>query len=105
LLGELIGKLLYYRKENELPKSYHVLFEFDDNSSLTFQSSLYGFLEIADHQQIRTHKYAGNIGISPDDKNFTWLYFTDVLSKNKKRPIKGLLGLQSDISELWTRRA
>ncbi len=100
LLGELIGKLLYHRSGSELPKNYHVLFEFDDNSSLSFQSSLYGFLEIVDQEQLRSHKYAGKIGISPDDKNFTWLYFTDVLIKNETKPLKALLGLQSDISGL-----
>jgi len=59
LLGELIGKLLYHRNDSELPKNYHVLFEFDDNSSLTFQSSLYGFLEIVDPEKLKMHKYAG----------------------------------------------
>ena len=100
MLGELIGKLLYHRNDSELPKNYHVLFEFDDNTSLSFQSSLYGFLEIVTPEQLKMHKYAGNIGISPDDKNFTWLYFTDVLSGKENRPVKSLLGLQSDISGL-----
>lgn len=100
LLGELIGKLLYHRNDSELPKNYHVLFEFDDNTSLSFQSSLYGFLEIVDPEQLKSHKYAGNIGISPDDKNFTWIYFTEVLSRNENKPVKALLGLQSDISGL-----
>lgn len=100
LLGELIGKLLYHKDESEIPEIYHVLFKFDDNTSLTFQSSLYGFLEIDDTEQLKVHKYAGNIGISPDDKNFTYSYFKSVLLRNEKKPVKALLGLQSEISGL-----
>ncbi|UCH14788.1 MAG: hypothetical protein JSV22_02205 [Bacteroidales bacterium] len=100
LLGELIGKLLYHKDESEIPEVYHVLFEFDDNTSLSFQSSLYGFLEIDDPEQLEEHKYAGNIGISPDDKKFTYSYFKNVLLRNEKKPVKALLGLQTDISGL-----
>jgi formamidopyrimidine-DNA glycosylase len=100
LLGEIIGKFQYQSENKEIPSNYHVLFEFDDDTILTFQSSLYAFLQVADKEQLKNHKYAGSLGPTPLDKQFTYSYFADVLSKNKNKGIKGLLNLQSDISGL-----
>lgn len=100
LLGEIIGKFLYHHEADQIPLKYHVLFEFEDRTALTFQSSLYAFLEVIDKEQLKNHKYAGNLGPSPVDNTFTYSYFADVLSKYKNRGIKGVLNLQSEISGL-----
>lgn len=100
MLGEIIGKFLYHSKDDEIPPNYHVLFKFEDGTALTFQSSLYAFLEVADKEQLENHKYAGNLGPSPIDKEFTYSYFDNVLSRYKNRGIKGVLNLQSEISGL-----
>jgi formamidopyrimidine-DNA glycosylase len=100
MLGELIGKLLYHKSSSEVPQIYHVLFEFNDGTSLTFLPSLYGFLEVTDGDQLGKHKYAGNIGISPDNMEFTYKYFRDVLHSNESKPLKAVLGLQSQVSGL-----
>lgn len=100
LLGEIIGKFRYYQDENEIPDDYHILFKFKDNEALTFKSSLYAFLVVADRDELDNHKYAGNIGPSPLDKEFTFSYCTDFLNKYKNRGIKGVLNLQSEIAGL-----
>jgi formamidopyrimidine-DNA glycosylase len=100
VLGELIGKFRYLEDEKDFPDSYHVLFQFTDGSALSFQSSLYAFLLAADKEEIHDHKYAGNIGPSPVDEEFTYSYFCDILSKYNNRGIKGVLNLQGELSGL-----
>ena len=100
ILGEVIGKFQYYPDLSDLPSKYHVIFEFEDKSALTFQSSLYAFIMALSLEEIENHKYAGNIGPSPLDKEFTYPYFLKFLSKYENRAIKGVLNLQSEISGL-----
>lgn len=101
LLGEIIGKFLYHKNQSEIPKKYHVLFDFDDGASLTFQSSLYAFLEVATKEELNEHKYAGNLGPSPDnDDEFSYRFFADLLSRYEKKAIKAVLNMQSEISGL-----
>lgn len=100
LLGEIIGKFHYHEYEKDLPTNYHVLFQFNDGTFLTFQSSLYAFLLVLTEQQLQDHKYAGNIGPSPVDEEFTYHYFDDFISKYNNRAIKGVLNLQGELSGL-----
>jgi formamidopyrimidine-DNA glycosylase len=100
MFGEIIGKFLYFEKGKSLPQKFHVLFQFDDGTSLTFQSSLYAFLTVATEEEKNLHKYAGRIGLSPNEKDFTLDYFNRILVQNEKKPIKALLNLQDQISGL-----
>lgn len=100
LLGEVIGKFRYYEDEKEILDNYHILFKFKDQKALTFQSSLYAFIVVADQEELKKHKYAGNIGPSPLDEEFTYEYFNKVLTNYKNRGIKGVLNIQSEIAGL-----
>ncbi|NMC77544.1 MAG: hypothetical protein GYA60_09675 [Candidatus Methanofastidiosa archaeon] len=100
MLGEIIGKFSYFEKTNSLPSKYHVAFQFSDESYLTFQSSLYAFLTIATREEKRMHRYAGNIGPSPNEPDFSQDYFLKVMSQNEKKPIKAALNMQDLISGL-----
>jgi formamidopyrimidine-DNA glycosylase len=100
LLGEIIGKFHYYEDIKEIPDNFHILFKFKDQTALTFQSSLYAFIVVADMEELKNHKYAGNIGLSPLDKKFTYEYFKNLLNNYKNRGIKGVLNIQSEIAGL-----
>ena len=100
MFGEIIGKFSYIEKGESLPLKYHVIFQFDDGSSLTFQSSLYAFLTVATREEKEMHRYAGNVGPSPNESNFSLDYFLQVLSNNEKKPIKSALNIQDQISGL-----
>lgn len=100
VFGEIIGKFHYLEEEKDFLDSYHVLFKFTDGSALSFRSSLYAFLLAADKEEIHDHKYAGNIGLSPVDEEFTYSYFHDILSKYENKGIKGVLNLQGELSGL-----
>lgn len=100
VLGEIIGKFHYFEDGKDFPDNYQVLFKFKDGSLLSFQSSLYSFLLATDKKGIDDHKYAGNIGPSPFENEFTYTYFMELLSKYENRAIKGVLNLQSEMSGL-----
>lgn len=100
LLGEIIGKFRFCTDIDQIPSEYHIIFKFEEGTALTFQSSLYAFLVVADEKQLKEHKYAGNIGLTPLDKEFTYSYFDKLLSQYKNRGIKGVLNLQGEISGL-----
>ncbi|MDY6964726.1 MAG: DNA-formamidopyrimidine glycosylase family protein [Halobacteriota archaeon] len=85
LLGEIIGKFLYQEDPSEIPEKYHLLFDFDDGTSLTFQSSLYAFLEVAEKDELSIHRYAGNLGPSPVDNEFTYPFFFPIFYQGMKR--------------------
>lgn len=100
IFGEVIGKFHYYSDLSDLPSKYHVIFKFEDGTSLTFQSSLYAFILALNSEEIENHRYAGNIGPSPLNNDFTYHYFEEFLSNNENRAIKGVLNLQSEMSGL-----
>lgn len=100
MFGEIIGKFLYFQNEKSLPQKFHVLFQFDDGTKMSFQSSLYAFLTVATEEEKNLHKYAGSIGHSPNEEEFTSDYFNSILLQNEKKPIKALLNIQEQISGL-----
>ena len=100
MFGEIIGKFSYLEKGDSLPQKFHVSFQFDDGSNMTFQSSLYAFLTVATKDEKKIHRYAGNIGPSPNEIEFTSGYFNQILSQNEKKPIKAALNVQDQISGL-----
>lgn len=100
MFGEIIGKFLYLEKRQSLPQKYHVKFQFDDDSNMTFQSSLYAFLTVATMEEKRNHRYAGNIGPSPNEIGFSPKYFKRILLQNDKKPIKAVLNMQEQLSGL-----
>ncbi len=99
LFGEVVGKLMLFDK-NDYPGNFHVKFVFDDDSVLIFMSTLYAFVEIFDMDEITAHKYAGNIGISPGNKKFTYGLFCKVLSNNQNDSLKAMLVKQGEMSGL-----
>lgn len=100
LLGEIIGKLLYHDHKNQAPKASHVRFEFHDQTTLSFQSSLYAFLEVANREQMQQHKYAGHIGLAPNDPAFSYAHFVRLFEKYPKKPLKAFLNQQDEIAGL-----
>jgi formamidopyrimidine-DNA glycosylase len=99
LFGEIVGKILFCKKNDE-SKPYHLKFIFNDESIMILQSSLYAFALVLGKKEIDKHEYADNIGISPDDKDFTFEYFKGVLSANQNISVKSVLLKQDEISGL-----
>jgi len=100
MFGEIIGKFSYIEKGDSLPQKFHFSLQFDNDSNMTFQSSLYAFLTVATREEKKMHRYAGNIGPSPNEIDFTFDYFNQILLQNEKKPIKAVLNVQDQISGL-----
>ncbi|MBU0647981.1 bifunctional DNA-formamidopyrimidine glycosylase/DNA-(apurinic or apyrimidinic site) lyase [Patescibacteria group bacterium] len=83
--------------QTKLPNKYsHVIFEFEDHSTLFFNDQRqFGYLQIVDHQQLDSIK--SQFGIEPLTKNFTFKNFRRVLS-DKNTYLKNILLNQKHIA-------
>ena len=94
LLGECGGKVLYHPPGAQVPVKYHLRISFEDGSSLTATTQMWGAMELYEQGQESNRQYVRNMKPTPIEPEFTFEYFTalvDNLSKMEKRSVKGLL--------------
>jgi formamidopyrimidine-DNA glycosylase len=94
LLGECGGKVLYHLPGAPAPAKYHLCVSFEDGSSLTATTQMWGAMELYEHGQENDRQYVRDMKPTPVEAAFTFEYFTaliDTLSKLEKRSVKGLL--------------
>jgi len=94
VLGECGGRLLYHEPGTDLPPKYHLLLEFDDASSMSVTTQMWGAMELFEKGKELERKYIKGMRPTPVDKEFTFRYFSglvDELLGGEKRSVKGLL--------------
>lgn len=94
VLGECGGKILFHSADCQLPAKYHLWIEFEDGSSFTATTQMWGAMELFEAGQEQERQYIKNMRITPVDPAFTFAYFSgliDELLKGEKRSTKGLL--------------
>ncbi len=94
VLGECGGKALYHPAGTVLPKKYHLLMTFEDGSSLTVTTAMWGAMELYEKGQERKRQYIRDMRTTPVDKAFTAEYFSGLVRevlRGGKRSVKGLL--------------
>lgn len=94
VLGECGGRILYHPADSELPERYHLWIEFEDGSSLTVTTQMWGAMELFEAGKEQERQYIKGMRITPVEKAFTYKYFSgliDELLKGEKRSTKGLL--------------
>ncbi len=94
LFGECGGKILYHLPGNPLPGKYHLLLEFDDGSSLTAMTQMWGAMELYAAAEELQRQYIKDMRPTPLEPIFTNTYFStmiDDLLKGQKRSVKSLL--------------
>lgn len=94
VLGECGGKILYHPADSELPEKYHLWIEFEDGSSLTVTTQMWGAMELFEAGKEQERQYIKGMRVTPVEKGFTFKYFSaliDDLLKGEKRSTKGLL--------------
>lgn len=94
VLGECGGRILYHPADFELPERYHLWIEFEDESSLTVTTQMWGAMELFEAGKEQERQYIKGMRITPVEKAFTYKYFSaliDDLLKGEKRSTKGLL--------------
>jgi formamidopyrimidine-DNA glycosylase len=94
VLGECGGKVLYHPAGASLPEKYHLCLGFEDGSSLTVMTQMWGSMELFEAGQEQERKYIKGMRLTPDDPGFTYEYFSsliDELLQGEKRSLKSLL--------------
>jgi formamidopyrimidine-DNA glycosylase len=94
VLGECGGKVLFHPTGESIPKKYHLYLLFEDGSSLTITTQMWGAMELYETGQERKRQYIRGMRRTPTEKTFTAEYFTDLvraLAQGEKRSVKGLL--------------
>ena len=85
------GKLLYHAPGEKLPKNYHLGWEFEDGSALTFAMQMWGGVKLLDQSQFdqKPHDEAGVEPLSPE---FTLEHFSQMLDEYPEKTSKGIKG-------------
>jgi len=94
LLGECGGRILFHPAGAELPARYHLWLEFEDGSSLTTFTQMWGAMELYEAGLEKERQYVKGMRTTPVDPEFNYDYFSgliDELLHGDKRSVKSLL--------------
>jgi formamidopyrimidine-DNA glycosylase len=94
VLGECGGKVMFHPAGTRPPDKYHLRLVFEDGSSLTAMTQMWGAMELYEKGKERERKYIKDMRTTPVEAGFTFEYFCgliDVVSKIEKKSAKGLL--------------
>lgn len=94
LFGECGGRVLYHPPGSREPAKYHLRLAFEDGSSFTATTQMWGAMELHEGGSERDRKYVRDMKTTPVDPGFTFRYFNSLVDKvagEGKRSVKGLL--------------
>jgi formamidopyrimidine-DNA glycosylase len=94
LFGECGGRLLHHQAGSALPEKYHLWLTFEDGSSLTAMTQMWGAMELYEAGQEQDRQYVKGMRPAPTDAEFAFDYFSgliDALRIGEKRSAKALL--------------
>jgi formamidopyrimidine-DNA glycosylase len=94
LFGELGGRLLYHAADVQIPKKYHLIITFEDDTFLTAMTQMWGAMELYESGKEQERQYVKGMKPTPIEPEFTFGYFSgliDSLLEGEKRSVKGLL--------------
>lgn len=94
VLGECGGKILFHPAGTEVPAKYHLWLEFEDGSSFTVTTQMWGAMELFEAGKEQGRQYIKGMRTTPVERGFTFAYFSgliDELLKGEKRSTKSLL--------------
>jgi formamidopyrimidine-DNA glycosylase len=89
--GDTGGKLLYHPSGEKLPKKYHLILNFKDNSALTFAMQMWGSVKLLDRSEF-DHIPKEETGIPPLAPDFTFDRFGQMLEAYPEKTAKGIKG-------------
>ncbi len=94
LLGECGGRALYHPAGATLPSKYHLWLTFDDDTSFTMTTQMWGAMELFEKGREQERQYVKGMRPTPVDPEFTLDYFSaliDSVVAIEKKSAKGLL--------------
>jgi formamidopyrimidine-DNA glycosylase len=94
VFGECGGRVLYHPAGSKEPVKYHLRLSFEDGSSFTATTQMWGAMELHVKGAEHNRKYIKDMRTTPVDPRFTYEYFSslvDAVAGEGKRSVKGLL--------------
>lgn len=94
VLGECGGKVLFHAAGTKTPVKYHLWLEFEDGSSLTATTQMWGAMELYERGKENQRQYLGSMRLTPVEPGFTFAYFSGLLETvafAENKSVKGLL--------------
>jgi formamidopyrimidine-DNA glycosylase len=89
--GELGGRILYHPQGQPLPAKYHLRWDFADDSIMTFNLQMWGFVSLLEKSELAKHPYA-EVGVPPLSDGFTTERFDQLLEEYPEKTKKGIKG-------------
>ena len=89
VLGECGGKVLFHPADSELPEKYHLWLEFEDGSSFTVTTQLWGAMELFEAGREQERQYIKGMRVTPVERAFTFKYFSGLIDELLKGPLNG----------------
>jgi len=94
LLGEFGGRLVFHAAGAPIPRKYHLIITFEDDTFLTAMTQMWGAMELYESGKELEREYVKGMKPTPVEPEFTYDYFSnliDSLLEGEKRSAKGLL--------------
>lgn len=94
LLGECGGKVLYHPQGSKAPQKYHLYITFEDGSSLTAMTQMWGAMELYAQGDEQERQYVKGMRPTPTEPTFTFEYFNGLIDEcigGARRSAKALL--------------
>ncbi len=85
------GKILYHASAEKLPKNYHLGWQFEDGSSLTYALQMWGAVKLLDKSEFDKIPI-DEIGTPPHSPEFTLERFNQMLDVYPEKTSKGIKG-------------
>jgi len=85
------GKLLYHKPSEKLPKNYHLGWEFEDGSAMTFLMQMWGGVKLLGKSEFGEKPYQES-GVEPLSSEFTLERLDEMLNDYPEKTSKGIKG-------------
>lgn len=85
------GRILYHAPGENLPKNYHLRWDFEDGSSMTYALQMWGGVKLFDQTEFGEKPY-DETGVEPLSPDFTLERFNQMIDEYPEKTSKGVKG-------------
>ena len=86
------GKILYHEPGAKLPKNYHLGWEFEDGSAMTYALQMWGGVKLLDQNPTDEDNKYDSTGVEPLSQDFTLERLNQMMDEYPEKTSKGVKG-------------
>jgi formamidopyrimidine-DNA glycosylase len=86
VLGCMGGRILFHQNEDTLPKKYHLMLRFEDDTYLTVTIHMWGFIQLVEESETLNQRRA----LTPISDEFTYDRFEQLLGNYEEKDRKSI---------------